>query len=103
MRNNIKVYSKNPDVVLITKWDGGNAQDILDFIGVTGSSGENYASYSDTKGLVIHFAGGSNAAKVGEYIVKKHNGSFFSCSYDVLGRVYGYEPIDKVIDSLKKY
>jgi hypothetical protein len=98
--NPIKVYAKTPDVVWVTQWGISDTKYILDFIGVTGSSDENYADYSDERGLRIHFAGGSNKVDRGDYIVKRPNGSCFSCSSESLYKIYGYETIDKTIDQL---
>jgi hypothetical protein len=80
----VKLYRKKAIVIGAIEWEGGNTQDVLDFVG------RNSARYNNTNGshIYINTMEGEMKASVGDWIIKGVMGEFYPCKPDIFRQVY---------------
>lgn len=73
-------YRKKPVVIEAREWTGGNAVNLLDWIGE--------AAKQDGASLIIHTLEGDHEASLGDMIIKGVKGEFYPCKPDIFAATY---------------
>lgn len=81
----IKQYRKNPLIVEAVKWDGTNADEIINW------AGEECIFKKGPKNVIfLTFITleGTMDAQIGDFIIKGINGEFYPCKPDIFYKTY---------------
>ena len=74
-------YRKKPVEIEAIQWNGGNVQEIIDFVG-------NACNVDMLYTLVIHTLEGNMLANPGDFIIKGVQGEFYPCKPDIFEQTY---------------
>lgn len=77
-------FRKKPVVIEAKQWTGANKQEILAFIGDSGS----YRSGGAPEGIFIKTLEGEHFANIGDWIIRGVAGEFYPCKPDIFERTY---------------
>lgn len=79
-------FRKKPVIIEAVQWNGGNYEQMKDFITADFKYRGNIATAETT--LIIPTLEGDMTANIGDYIIKGVNGEFYPCKPDIFKKTY---------------
>lgn len=79
-------FRKKPVEIEAIQWNGGNYEQMKDFITVDFKYRGNIVTGETT--LIIPTLEGDMTANIGDYIIKGVNGEFYPCKPDIFEKTY---------------
>jgi len=77
-------YRKKPVVIHAVRWNGANVDEVLDFIGTTGSAYRK----PERNEIAIETLEGTMTASKGDWIIRGVKGEYYPCKPEIFDATY---------------
>lgn len=88
----IKQYRKKPVVITAVQWNGGNFDEVMNFMEDFHGTKLNYENAEElaykTKELIIRTLEGNMTASLNDWIIKGVKGEFYPCKPEIFEETY---------------